>query len=1079
MERTSIKLYAANGTEIPVLGAVKLTFEIESHPITADLLVSEAIEELILGIDWLSDHGCMWDFGSAKLTFHGYSIPLHKRSGRICVRRIYAAEDCVLPPGTQTNIPFKATYSNLHAPRTDWVLESRALGEGVVAARTLVNDSPQAAVRVINYSDVPCKFKRNTFLGIAEPAEAFDVTESPAVGSSPGSEAQSAAAGRPAESAVGFVRSAGASVGCNLSAATDSQASGNTIGSFTYDFAHVQCIVDCLPPDLSVGERARAVQFIRGYADIFSKSEFDIGRTDVMEHSIDIGQNRPFKQQLRRHPTAHLDVIDAHVGEMLRHDVIEPAASPFCSNVVLVRKHDGSLRFCVDYRQLNELTYKDSYPLPRIDACLDALGGAEYYATLDLRAGYWQTVIRESDRDKTAFVTRRGQWRFKVLSFGLANAPSSFQRLMDLILSGLTYVSCLVYLDDVIVFSQNFEQMVERLADVFGRLRSANLKLKPSKCKLFQRRVVFLGHVVSKQGIECDPEKVKAVETWPRPRSITDARAFCGLASYYRSFIRGFSELARPLHELTRKGARFEWNERHETAFNELKRRLTTAPVLAAPRDDGRFVLDTDASDFAVGAILHQEQNGELKVIAYASRSLSAPERNYCTTRKELLAVIFGLKKFRQHLLAREIVIRTDHAALSELKRKPEPVGQQGRYLDFLAEFNFVIEHRSGTASQNSDGLSRIPCERDTNVQCKQCHKTAVNECANGHAVCRDGSYVVEADALPEGGAAGTMPVVVADRQSAVGADNRSVAADIPEASVRVIDRRAKSAVVSPEKPAGVQGAIATPGLEAGFMDETNLFSHEQISKAQNEDENIKQILKWRQDSDDPPSWGEVQRFSNETRTYWAQWQSLEVIDGVLNRRFAAADGRTKYMQIILPHSLREKFVDLCHSAGGHFGFHKTCAQIARRAYFSGWKAVVGRRLQACDACQRFRRGGPPKQARLQPIHASFPMECLHVDLVGPLPDGQGYTEGHPGTRYRWILTCIDAYTRYLIMVPLRDKTIATVTDALIREVFCKVGLSYRLCSDQGLEFQGHFLRTLGHPTGPQFPISPFLQWSN
>ena len=227
----------------------------------------------------------------------------------------------------------------------------------------------------------------------------------------------------------------------------------------------------------------------------------------MVQHRIDTGTNRPFRQQLCRHPLAYLPVIDEHVEQMLAHDIVEPAASPWASNVVLIRKSDGQLRFCVDYRHLNDLTYKDSYPLPRIDACLHSLGGAKYFSTLDLRAGYWQTEIAPVDRDKTAFVTRRGTYRFKVLSFGLANAPALFQRLMDLVLVGLTWESCLVYLDDVIVFGSSFEQHLERLSTVFDRLAEAQLKLKPSKCSLFQRRVHFLGHVVSAAGVEPDSAK--------------------------------------------------------------------------------------------------------------------------------------------------------------------------------------------------------------------------------------------------------------------------------------------------------------------------------------------------------------------------------------------------------------------------------------------------------------------------------------------------------------------------------------------------------------------------------------------
>jgi len=319
---------------------------------------------------------------------------------------------------------------------------------------------------------------------------------------------------------------------------------------------------------------------------------------------------------------------------MLRHDVIEPAASPWCSNVVMVKKKDGSMRFCIDYRKTNELIKKDHFPLPKIDTCLDMLNGSTWFSSCDLRQGYWQTVIEEADRDKTAFVTRKGQWRFKVLSFGLCNAPSQFARTMELVLAGLTYDICLIYLDDILIFSRIFEEHCQRLAQVFAQLERQTLRLKATKCHLFQPKVTFLGPVISEAGIECDPEKTASISSWPRPQTLTDVRTFCGLASYYRAFVPGFAKIAQPLHSLTRKNAAFLWTDACEQAFQELKARLTAPPVLVAPNDEGQYVLDTDASDFALGAILQQYQpDGTLRVIAYGSRALKAPERRYCITR--------------------------------------------------------------------------------------------------------------------------------------------------------------------------------------------------------------------------------------------------------------------------------------------------------------------------------------------------------------------------------------------------------------------------------------------------------------
>ncbi|HSN23183.1 MAG TPA: reverse transcriptase family protein, partial [Methylomicrobium sp.] len=474
-------------------------------------------------------------------------------------------------------------------------------------------------------------------------------------------------------------------------------------------YEHVQCLIDELPSSLTDDEKRKAANFIRRYAHAFSKSATDLGRNSMHPHRIDTGDHAPIKQQLRRQPYAHLPEIERNVQELLDAGVIEPASSPWASNVLLVKKKDGSWRFCVDYRRLNDVTKKEAYPLPRIESCLESLGGAKYFSTLDLRAGYWQTALDPRDADKTAFITRSGQYRFTVLSMGLANAPSQFQRLMDLVMAGLLWNVCLVYLDDIIVYSATFEQHLERLSAVFDRLALADLKVKASKCQLFCQEVHFLGHVISAAGVAADPEKVKAVASWPRCRNLTELRSFVGLASYYRRFIARFADIARPLHQLTGKGQPFVWEAAQENAFQTLKERLITAPILASPRDEGEYVLDTDASLYGLGAVLQQKQDGEIRVIAYASRTLSCAERNYSTTRRELLAVIFGFKQFRQFLLGRHFLLRVDHSALTYLRKSTDLIGQSARWLEFIEEFDFRIVHRSGGSHGNCDSMSRRP----------------------------------------------------------------------------------------------------------------------------------------------------------------------------------------------------------------------------------------------------------------------------------------------------------------------------------------------------------------------------------
>jgi hypothetical protein len=348
----------------------------------------------------------------------------------------------------------------------------------------------------------------------------------------------------------------------------------------------------------------------------------------------------------------------------------------------LVQKKDGAIRFCVDYRRVNDITLKDAYPLPRIEESLDALQGSRYFSTLDLKSGYWQVELREEDKPLTAFTTRRGLFEWNVMPFGLTNAPATFQRLMEKVLEGLQWKVCALYLDDIIVFAPTAEEHLRRLALVLDRCGQAGLKLKPSKCEIMKTRVSFLGHVVDASGIRTERTKVKMVEEWRTPQTVTEVRSFLGLTSYYRRFIPGYATIAKPLHELTKKDVEFTWKPECQTAFESLKHHLTSADVLTLPDPKCKeFVLDTDASNYAIGAVLSQTQGGKEKVIAYASRCLDAAEKNYCVTRKEFLSVVYFMGYFRHYLLGAETVVRTDHGSLQWLKKLRNPSDQMARWI--------------------------------------------------------------------------------------------------------------------------------------------------------------------------------------------------------------------------------------------------------------------------------------------------------------------------------------------------------------------------------------------------------------
>ena len=461
---------------------------------------------------------------------------------------------------------------------------------------------------------------------------------------------------------------------------------------------------------LSFEERKQLKDLICNYAEVFALNASELGTTDVVQHTTNTGDHPPIKQPLRRTPFALQVKVDELVQEMLSQGVIEQSRSPWASPVVLVSKKDGGLRYCIDYRQLNRVTKLDEFPLPRIDDTLDQLVGAKFFMTLDLAAGYWQVAMDLSDQEKTAFATYSGLYEFKKMPFGLVNAPATFQRLMEVILAGLAREGCLVYLDDVLVMGRTMEEHNHNLVKVFDRLRTAGLRLKPKKCCFAQLEVEYLGHVVSTEGIKTDPKKAKAVSEFPTPSNVKEVCSFVGLASYYRKFIPNFSKIAGPLHALTKKDVAFIWTPECQSAFQALKQLLTTAPLLTYPKFDRPFMLETDASSDGLGAVLAQcQEDGLVRPVAYASRSLQQHKKNYGITELEGLAVVWAVKHFRHYLYGHKCKVYTDHEALKAPLNTPRPSGKLARWGMALPELDIEIFYRPGKVNSNADALSRSP----------------------------------------------------------------------------------------------------------------------------------------------------------------------------------------------------------------------------------------------------------------------------------------------------------------------------------------------------------------------------------
>ena len=461
--------------------------------------------------------------------------------------------------------------------------------------------------------------------------------------------------------------------------------------------------------ELDIGENhiANLIKLVRRYANVFAKTSQDIGNVRLMQVGVDVQGHPPIRVKPYRVSPTERGIIKEEVEKMLQSGIIEPSTSAWASPVVLVPKPDGSVRFAIDFRKLNEVTRKETYPMPNIQDYLDVLRGNEYFTIADGQQAYFGLPMDENSKPLTAFICHLGQYQFLKMPFGLCNAPAIYQRLMSSVLHGMLWEECLVYLDDICLMSATVEEHLERLEKLFKRLTAAGILLKPSKCHLLQRSIKLLGHVIDRDGTKPIGAKVQAIHQFPI-QTRGDLHTFLGMTGYYAQYCKDYARISIPLRKILHGKGPFTMTREHEIAIMQLKDMLLSEPVLAHPDWDLPFEIHCDASNYAIGVVLCQIIDGRERVIGYYSRLLRDAEKRYDTTQKECLAVVWAVKKLRPYLYGRPFIVKTDHASLKWLLNLKDHNGRLMRWALLLQDYTYVIVHRSGKANANADALSRL-----------------------------------------------------------------------------------------------------------------------------------------------------------------------------------------------------------------------------------------------------------------------------------------------------------------------------------------------------------------------------------
>jgi hypothetical protein len=1082
LQRYGIPMVTADGTPMKVYGCADFKLEIGDEWCTYDqqMCIADVGVDMILGYDFLKKYEAVIDMGRSVLELKDLSTEgqVSKEGGqKEC--NVVIGRTITVPAGGEAMaqgycVGNPVAFTGIIEPHPRFLKKHCML-----LASAVVRAGHGVPVRIFNVGDKPVTIYKDTMAATCRAVEVM----------------------RPDEARM------------------TKQDETSCVGGLP---EHLEQLYSKGCQNLDEVNQRKLKELLIEYEEVFSAHDLDMGKTGLIRHSIDTRDAHPVKQRLRRVPLHLKNVVKSEMHKLLEKELIEPSISPWASSLVLVKKKlpdkHGAIQYrvCIDYRPLNEVTIKDSYPTKKCEECLDALIGSKWYCSMDLMSGYHQVEMDPRDKEKTAFHTEDGLFQWTVMSMGLANSSATFNRVLEQILTGIPPELCVIYIDDILVHAPSCDQMFLRLRIVLNRIKEAGLKFKTGKCSLFGQEVLFLGHHVSSMGIKPDPGKTEAILNWERPRCVKDVRSFLGTCGYYRRFVEKFADIARPLYKLTEKENLFIWSEGAERAFVELKERLCGAPILVYPDISKSFILDCDASNEGLGAVLSQKDvEGVEHPVAYYARAFSKVEKRYCVTRRELLACVGAIRHFHHYLLGARFTVRTDHNSLIWLCHFRELDGQLARWLETLAQYDFEIIHRKGKQHGNADGLSRRPCLEE---RCKHCEKAELIE-YNIQYVSAAVDWVSFKDATqeevrgtasdwevcgepPGGGELVTMTTGEQEMEThgpSVGWEDPNMGVSEPsgierecepksideDTKVHEEDKKCEDVI---EKCAGIDDNSGVEGDDpergcAGMRDErvvsariiecggdevwhrlvaaiddqgrldSELGARDNLITEQRLDDDIRLIVETLDKKLEKPKVCDISRYGSEFKRYWGQWDSLRVMGGVLYRKFETEDGTSTHWQVIMPKTLRNSFLERVHC--DKTAGHLGIDKTRRRVQQRAY--WFGWRTQVAMFCQKCvlcaSRKPPPRKYR-----APMQQHLTGVPMERVSMDVLGPLPKSDSNNKFVLLVC-DYFTKWVEAFPMPNQEAKTVADLFVKEFVCRYGVPRKLFSDQGSNFQSNLFR--------------------
>lgn len=748
------------------------------------------------------------------------------------------------------------------------------------------------------------------------------------------------------------------------------------------------------------------------YADVFYLEGEPLTFTNKIKHCIKTTDENPVYTKSYRYPHIHRQEVKDQIAKMLEQNIIRPSDSAWSSPIwVVPKKADASgktkWRLVIDFRKVNEKTVDDKYPIPNITDVLDKLGKCQYFSTLDLASGFYQVEMDPKDIHKTAFSVEHGHYEFLRMPMGLKNSPSTFQRVMDNVLKDLQNEVCLVYLDDIIVFSTSLQEHMVNLEKVFKKLRESNFKIQLDKSEFLKLETEFLGHVITTEGVKPNPNKIKAIANYPLPKTITEIKRFLGLLGYYRKFIPDFARITKPMTQCLKKGSKITLDQNYINCFNHCKTLLINDPILQYPDFDKEFLLTTDASNVAIGAVLSQGPVGSDKPIAYASRTLNTSESNYSTIEKELLAIVWATKYFRPYLFGRKFKILSDHKPLQWVMNLKEPNSRLTRWRLKLSEYDFTVVYKLGKHNTNADALSRIQINNEVT------DSIAVNLSENSS----DGSRTL------------TATESVADSETLTAhSDDEGPILEVPITD-DPLNKFTHQIVLT------IVGDIKGKPIVTKPFD-THTRTSIQISESNLQEDVIKIIKTYI----DPKV---------KTGLLISPSEAMYSIIPIIQRAFTNSAMKLVVTKVELENVsdyLRQQDIIGKYHDGktNHRGINECHLALSRKFYWPKMREHIAKFINNCTICGQAKYDRNPIKQRFCIVPpASRPFELVHIDLLT--------------IEHEKFLTIVDSFSKYAQAYHLRDSTAVSVVQALLK-FSTHHGMPITVVSDNGPEFSNQLV---------------------